>query len=123
MFRRCSLLNLQDQEDLNRLLPLESEIKELKRFLSSLNCVQTSRNDSGPVQDTSKNSSAREIGLAITLPLPHYHASSNLDLPGEIMEPVQGWAEAKGLERFGAVVPGDCPLLLIGLRKPETITT
>lgn len=112
-----------DKEDPNRPLPLESELKELKRFVASLACVQATKGQSGPVQDTPKNSSVREIGLAILLPLPFGHASSNLDLPGEIMERVQKWAGAKGLENFGTVVAGDCPMLLIGLRQPETVTT
>lgn len=103
----------EDKKDPNRLLPLERELKELKRFLASLACVQeATKGHDGPAQ------------LAILVPLPHGHASSNLDLPGEIMERVQGWASAKGLEKLGTVVlDGDCPMLLIGLRKPETVAT
>lgn len=109
-----------DKENPNRPLPLERELNDLKTFLASLACVQDTH--SGPVQDMPAKSSDREIGLAIIVPLPLDRPNYRLDLSEEIMEQVQRWASAKGLERFGTIVPGDCPLLLIGLRKPETAT-
>ncbi len=98
----------------------EPELNELKEFLSSLECVRTSREQSGPVQDVPVSARARVMGLAILLPLPWAFDRS---LPEKIMEEVEKWAQERGWERFGMVVLADCPLLLIGLRKPRSRTT
>lgn len=96
----------------------EPELSALKEFLTSLECVQASRNKSGPVQDLPESAKTREVGLAIILPLPWGYDEN---LAKQIMSEVETWSQERGLERFGMVVPADCPLLLIGLRKPQPI--
>ena len=97
----------------------EQELGELKEFLSSLGCVKEFKGKSGPIQDLSRSASAREVGLAIILPLPWGYDKS---LPEKIMNDIESWSKKKGWERFGTIVPADCLLLLIGLRKPQTVT-
>lgn len=94
----------------------EQENQELKSFLSSLECVKAVQGQGGPVQDTPEPSSAREAGLAIRLPLPWAYRHNFPNLPDQIMDEVEKWAESRGLERFGQIIVGD---LFIGLRKPE----
>ena len=94
---------------------LESETAELKEYLSSLECVTATRKDSGPVQDVPAASDASDIGLRIVVPLPWVH---DVKLPAQIMDAAEQWARERDLERFGMIVPANCPLLLIGLRKP-----
>ena len=89
----------------------ESHYAELKDFLATIDCVKKflESKSAGPIQKVSKFSIAYEIGCRIILPLPF--GQSNLAL--QIMEAIEEWAQARGLERFGYVEPHDCPLLLI----------
>jgi len=96
----------------------EPELNALKEFLTSLECVQASREKSGPVQDLPESASTRKAGLAIIVPLPRGYDPS---LAEQIMSEVEKWSQERGWEKFGTVVPADCPLLLIGLHRPQSV--
>lgn len=94
---------------------LENRYAELKDFLRTIDCVKEFLESrlSGPIQNVPESCAAYEIGCRIRLPLPF--GKSNL--ANQIMEKVGRWAQECGLERFGYVAPGDCPLLFLGLRE------
>ena len=94
---------------------LENRFTELKGFLTTIVCVKKfyESKTGGPVQEVPKSSTDYQIGCRILLPLPWGKAI----LANQIMSSVEEWAKERGLERFGYVAPGDCPLLLIGLRE------
>lgn len=94
---------------------LENLHNELRVFLETIQCVQEFQEakTGGPIQNVPTGSNAYEIGCRILLPLPWGRA----DLANQIMERVKEWAKLRGVERFGFIDRGNCPLLFIGLRE------
>ena len=107
---------------------LERDHEELRTFLENLGYLKEQHLDKklasgvpiyrgGPVQNVPKPSKDYELGLRLLIPLPWF---GDNNLANEIMSGVENWAQQRGLERFGYVFQSQCPLLLIGLRKPAT---